>query len=293
MRMPGPFEIRKVIDLEWVVPDVEMILLDVTVAEFRRTRTAVDPRFVEQATARPILSFHSYFVRTPAGNLLVDSCVGNNKKRPRLAVWDMREGAYLQRLTAAGVAPEDVDFVCCTHLHADHIGWNTRQVDGRWVPTFPNARYIFADAEVAYWERFHRESPENIYRQAWEDSVLPVLEAGLVDRVHSDHEITHGIRLQPAPGHTPGNVVIALDDGESRAVMSGDVIHHPVQIEQAAWSSRFCLDPQAARERRLELLRQIAGTGTVLLAAHFAGPTAVRVTENGNGFFYDAVAAGH
>ena len=291
MNLPGPFEIRKVLDLEWVVPEVEMFLLDVTTAEFRRTRTADDPRFVEQATARPILSFHSYLVRTPAGNLLVDSCVGNQKQRPQLAVWNMREGAYLQRLSAAGVAPEDVNFVCCTHLHADHIGWNTRLTDGRWVPTFPNARYIFADAEVAYWEGFHRADPQNIYCQSWQDSVLPVLEAGLVDRVRSDHEIASGIRLRPAPGHTPGNVVIELDDGRNRAVMSGDVIHHPVQIEQAAWTSRFCRDPLAARTRRIELLQRIAGTGTVLLAAHFAGPTAVRVTEDRDGFFYEVAAA--
>jgi glyoxylase-like metal-dependent hydrolase (beta-lactamase superfamily II) len=287
MRMPGPFEIQKVMDLEWIIPNSEFLLLDVPDAEFRRTRTAADARFVEPGTARPILSFHSYLVRTPAGNLLVDTCIGNHKQRRLLPAWHMRDGAYLQRLAAAGVAAEDVNFVCCTHLHGDHVGWNTRLANGRWVPTFPNARYLFAETEIAYWERMHSGETDNIYRQSWEDSVLPVLEAGLVDRVRSDHEITRGIRLHPAPGHTPGNVVIELDDGRRRAVMSGDVIHHPVLIEQAEWSSRFCLDPAAARERRLELLRRIAGTGTVLLAAHFAAQTAVTIVEEARGFFYE------
>lgn len=288
MRMPGPFEIEKVTDLEWTVPEAGFLLLDVSEAEFLRTRTAADPRFVASGTSRPILSFHSYLVRTPAGNLLVDTCVGNHKQRPRLEAWHMRDGAYLERLASAGIAPEEVDFVCCTHLHADHVGWNTRLEGGRWVPTFPNARYLFAEPEVAYWEGFHDADRESIYRQCWEDSVLPVLEAGLADRVSADHEVTRGIRLQPAPGHTPGNVVIELDDGRQRAVMSGDVMHHPVQIERAQWSSRFCLDPSAARERRLELLRRLANTNTVLLAAHFAGPTAVTVVEDGDGFFYEA-----
>ncbi len=290
--MPGPFEITKVLDLEWTLPDAGFLLPDVRDAEFRGTRTAADTRFVEAGSARPILSFHSFLVRTPAGNLLVDTCVGNDKQRPQIEAWHLRAGDYLARLAAAGVSPADVDYVCCTHLHSDHAGWNTRLARGRWVPTFPNARYLFAEAEVRYWEDIHRTEPENLYRRGWQDSVLPVLEAGVVDRVRSDHEITRGIRLRPAPGHTPGNVVIELDDGRRRAVMSGDVIHHPVQIERAAWSSRFCLDPGAARERRLELLRRVAGSGTVLLAAHFAGPTAVTVSEDGAGFFYDAVNFG-
>lgn len=292
MRMPGPFEIHKVVDLEQVVQAPEFLLRDVTGAAFRATRTAADPRFTDPATRSPVLSFHSYLVRSPAGTLLVDTCVGNHKERPLIAEWHRREGDYLARLAAAGVAPEAVDFVCCTHLHADHCGWNTRLADGRWVPTFPNARHLFAADEVAYWEAFHRADPGNIYEPAWRDSVLPLLEAGLVDRVRGDHEVAPGIRLRPAPGHTPGNVVIELDDGRQRAVMSGDVIHHPVQVERAEWSSQFCGDPDAARVQRRALLGRIADTGTVLLAAHFSGPTAVRVVSEGDGFFYATLPAG-
>ena len=288
MRLPGPFEIQKVLDLEFVIPDIGLFLRDVSPEDFARTRTAGDPRFVDPASGRPIFSFHSYLMRTPAGTLLVDTCVGNHKDRPLIPQWHRREGPYLQRLAAAGVDPAQVDFVCCTHLHADHFGWNTQLVNGRWVPTFPNARHLFADTEVAYWEAFHRAEPGNIFRQGWEDSIQPLLDAGLVDRVRSDHEITTGIRLRPAPGHTPGNVIIELDDGRRRAVMSGDVIHHPVQIERAQWSSLFCQDADLARTQRQDLLGRLAGTDTVLLAAHFSGPTAVRVNGRPGGFFYDA-----
>jgi len=291
MRVPGPFEISKVLDLEFVVPDIAGFLRDVSQAAFGRTRTAADARFVDPESGRPILSFHSYLVRTPAGNLLVDTCVGNHKERPFIPEWHRRDGPYLQHLMAAGVRPEEVDFVCCTHLHADHFGWNTRLEDGMWIPTFPNARHLFAEQEVAYWESLHRAEPDNLYRIGWRDSIQPLLDAGLVDRVRSDHEVVPGVRLRPAPGHTPGNVIIELDDGRRQAVMSGDVIHHPVQIERPDWCSQFCLDPLAARDQRIALLERLAGRDTVLLAAHFAGPTAVQVTDAGGSLFYQDVKA--
>jgi glyoxylase-like metal-dependent hydrolase (beta-lactamase superfamily II) len=286
MRLPGPFHVRKIVDLEWCIGEPGLLLRDVTTAEFLATRTARDARFVEQATGRPILSFHSYLVDTPGGRLLVDSCVGDHKERPLIPQWHRRQGRYLERLREAGVDPGDIAFVCCTHLHADHIGWNTRLANGRWVPTFPNARYLFAEAEVAYWEGFHRANPGNIYEKAWEDSILPVMEQGLVDRVRGDHEIARGVRLRAAPGHTPGNVVIELAEGGERAILSGDVIHHPAQIERASWCSQFCLDPDTARRTRVALLADLADTATILLAAHFAGPTAVRVQSAPDGFFY-------
>lgn len=156
------------------------------------------------------------------------------------------------------------------------------------MPTFPNARYLFAAAELAYWEGFHAADPASIYRPAWEDSVLPVLEAGLVEPVAGDHVPCAGVRFRPAPGHTPGNIIIELDDGKQRAVLSGDVIHHPVQIERWEWASSFDLDPGRARQTRYRLLGELADSGTVVLPAHFAGPTAVTVVSDGDSFFYAA-----
>ncbi len=286
MRVPGPFEIERVIEFEWPGRDPQFLLKDVTAEQFRATRTADDARFVTQDTKQLIMSFHSYLLKTPGGTLLVDACVGNHKERPALAEWHMRDGPYLERLAAAGVTPEEISFVCCTHLHADHVGWNTQLKDGRWVPTFPNARYLFAETEVAHWEQFHAADPDNRYRRSWEDSVLPVLEAGQVDRVASDAELLHGIRLRPAPGHTPGNVVIEADDGRKRAVLCGDTIHHPVQIENPHWSSNFCADPVQSAVSRRALIERLADTDTILLPAHFATPTAVTIVSEGEGFFY-------
>lgn len=284
MRLPGPFEIQRVQEFEWPARELDFLLLNATRNDFNTTRTSRDERFVDVATGLLRMSFHSFVVRTPQGVLLVDTCVGNHKHRPVIPEWHMQDFPYLARLQRAGLTPDDIDYVCCTHLHGDHVGWNTRLKNGRWVPTFPNARYLFADAEYRYWEQFHAENPGHVFEHAWHDSVLPVMEAGLVDRVTSDHEIMSGIRLSPAPGHTPGNVVIELGDGEHRAIMSGDVLHHPVQIERPEWSSVFDEDPDRARVTRRALLEHIADRPVLLMGAHFAGPTALRVETEGDRF---------
>jgi len=289
MKLPGPFDIHRVQEFEWPHRELNFVLLDAaTPEEFARTRVSQDEHFVNVAAGTLIMSFHSLVVRTPRGTLLVDTCVGNHKDRPMIPEWHRQEFPYLERLGAAGLAPDDIDYVCCTHLHGDHVGWNTQLDDGRWVPTFRNARYVMAAAEVNYWERLHKDEPDNMYWRTWQDSVLPVIEAGLVDRVASDHEILPGIRLSPAPGHTPGNVVIELEERGKRAVMSGDVVHHPVQIERPDWSSQFDGDPDMARVTRRSLLERIADTDTDLLGAHFAGPSALRVVGDGDRFDYRA-----
>ncbi len=288
MKYDGPFDVRKVVEFEWRDRDPTFLLKDVSLDDFLATRTSRDDRFVNVADQRLIMSFHSYVVSIGGRNLLVDSCVGNHKDRPALAEWHMQERPYLDRLAAAGFGVDDIDFVCCTHLHADHVGWNTRLEDGRWVPTFPKARYVFARREVEYWEAFHAADPDNMYRNSWSDSVLPVLEAGRVDQVDDDHEILPGVSIEPAPGHTPGNIVINLDDGQKRAMMCGDSVHHAVQIERPHWSSNFCLDPVESAVTRRHLLEGIADTGTVLLPAHFGGPTAVRIVSEADGLFYES-----
>lgn len=289
MKLPGPFDIRRVQEFEWPHRELNFVLLpDATPEEFAATRTARDERFVNVAAGTLIMSFHSFVVRTSHGNLLVDSCVGNHKTYPTLAEWHQQEFPYIERLAAADLTPDDIDFVCCTHLHGDHVGWNTRLDSGRWVPTFKNARYLLASDEIGYWENFHATEPDNMYRHVWHESVLPIIEHGRVDRVASDHEVLPGIRLRPAPGHTPGNVVIDLEDGGKRAVMSGDVVHHPVQIERPDWSSQFDGDPDMARATRRKLLARIADTDTQLLGAHFAGTTVLRVVSNAGGFDYQA-----
>jgi glyoxylase-like metal-dependent hydrolase (beta-lactamase superfamily II) len=289
MKLPGPFDIQRVVESVWPGQPVDYLFDGVTPARFAETRTSRDARFVNVAAGTLLMSFHSLVVRTDQGVLLVDSCVGNHKDRELVPEWHRKEFPYLERLAQAGLTPADIDFVCCTHLHGDHVGWNTQLDNGRWVPTFANARYLFAEAEIAFWERLNTEEPGNMYNRVWADSLLPVLEAGLVDRVAGDHEILPGINLLSAPGHTPGNVVIELDDGRSRAMMSGDVIHHPVQIECPDWCAVFDWDQAAARISRERILRRLADTGTVLMGAHFTGPSALLVESEAEGFFYHDV----
>jgi len=177
--------------------------------------------------------------------------------------------------------------VCCTHFHADHVGWNTRLENGIWVPTFPNARYLFAEPEVRYWEQVHKDNPEHIFTQSWNDSVLPVIEAQQADIVSAEHEIVTGVQLRPAFGHSPGNVVIDVSAGQDKAVLSGDVLHHPVQIERPDWNSTFDQDRAQAQATRAAVVAGVADGRTHLIGAHFAGPAALRVTEKAGRFSYE------
>ena len=286
LQFPGDVSIQSVQEEQWPGMALEYLLHQVRRDEFMATAAASDPRFFNAVDNTLRMSSHSLVVRTPQGVVMVDTCVGNDKHRPLIERWHMQKFPYLQRLAAIGLAPADIDYVCCTHFHADHVGWNTRLDNGVWVPTFPNARYLFAEPEVRYWERVSREEPEHIFTQSWNDSVLPVIEAQQAEIVQPDHEVLDGIRLRPAFGHSPGNVVIAVEAGSERAMLSGDVMHHPVQIERPDWCSVFDQDRAAARVTRENLLQTVADDHTHLIGAHFAGPTALVVSERNGRFSY-------
>ncbi|MEQ8734240.1 MAG: MBL fold metallo-hydrolase [Rhodospirillaceae bacterium] len=283
MHLPGPFEIIRVVEMSGAFRPPEFLFPDATAESFAETKTSKDSRFFDAKTGLLMMSFHTMVVKTPRHTILVDTCVGNHKERPALPDWHRRDGPFLADLAAAGVAPESVDFVLCTHLHADHVGWNTKLLDGRWVPTFPNAKYIMARQEVDHWTHVAATSDEPANHRSWDDSVQPILDAGQALLVDSDYEIEPGVHLVPAPGHTPGNVVLHISDGKKVAYMIGDTIHHPVQIERPAWSSTFCWDKDISRATRTKFLESVADTGAIILPAHFAGPTAVTVTGPASG----------
>jgi glyoxylase-like metal-dependent hydrolase (beta-lactamase superfamily II) len=222
-------------------------------------RAWLEPRFADLDAGVGFLDFHSYLVRTPRHTILIDTCIGDDKERGGHKFFHRLKTPWLANLRAAGVAPDQVDFVMCTHMHADHIGWNTRLVDGRWVPTFPNARYVFGRTEYE-----HR-------RRNWEK------DAGL------DGHFT----VLPAPGHTPGNVVLQLQSRGERGVFCGDVLHHPIQVAHPEWSAAFCEDRvQSARTRR-DFVVSHADTGTLVIPAHFPSPTVGRIRSAGSRWFYD------
>ncbi len=289
LTLSGGTRIQTVQEWQWSDVELDFLLHAVPRDEFGATAAAADAQFMNLATGQLRMSSHSTVLRTPQGVVLVDTCVGNDKHRPLLQRWHQQSFPYMQRLAQLQLTPADIDYVCCTHFHADHVGWNTRLVSGEWVPTFPNARYLFAEPEFRHWERVRQEDPTHIFSQSWDDSVSPVVAARRADIVAADHEIFGGVQLRPAFGHSPGNVVIEVTSGDDRAVVSGDVMHHPVQIERPDWNSQFDQDRTQAQATRQALLERIADGRTFLIAAHFAGPTALTVSERNGHFSYQKV----
>lgn len=237
------------------------------------------------------LDSHSFAVEVNGLRVVIDTGVGNGKTRANPA-WHQLDTPYLQRLTAAGFAPESVDLVLLTHLHTDHVGWNTREADGTWVPTFPNARYLTSRTEWEYWAAADMDEPR---RQMFRDSVHPVREAGLLDLTDvpdAGADVAPGIRFLPTPGHTPGQVAVELSSGGRRAVVTGDCVHHPVQLSHPGITSCVDIDPALAARSRRTLLEDLAGTDALLLGTHFPPPTAGRVLSDGTGYRLAPVPAG-
>ncbi|NKC10808.1 MAG: MBL fold metallo-hydrolase [Gammaproteobacteria bacterium] len=223
------------------------------------------------------LSIHTFIVRVNGLTILIDTCVGNCKQRS-LDTWTNMNTPYLERLAAAGVTPESVDLVFCTHLHMDHVGWNTRLVNGKWVPTFANAKYLFHAEELEHWQA------QADQRQVFDDSVAPVVDAGLAQLVAADHELTDGVRLTLTPGHTPGHCSVLLGEEGREGVITGDMIHHPIQIAEPAVCSRVCSDVEQAMQTRRTRLAQWSRDDTLVLGTHFAAPTAVRIEPHAEGY---------
>lgn len=240
------------------------------------------PRFADQA-GRLKGVVQAFVIALGDAVILVDTCVGNGKKRPGLPAWSELNTDFLQRLVSCGVEFDQVGAVVCTHLHFDHVGWNTRPAGGGWVPTFGRARYILCKTEFDYWAgRPDREAADDLAGVA--DSVLPVVEAGLADLVAPDHEVAPGVRLVPTPGHTPGHVSVLVESAGERAIVSGDAIHHPCQMAHPEWGIFSDFDPDQARRARIGLLAQCADTGTLLIGTHFPPSAAVTVRRDASAF---------
>jgi glyoxylase-like metal-dependent hydrolase (beta-lactamase superfamily II) len=231
------------------------------------------------------LSVHSWLIRIGGRTILIDTCVGNHKSRPLRPKWHLKETRWLANLAAAGIAPDEVDLVLCTHLHVDHVGWNTRLDNGRWVPTFPKARYLFSQTDYDHYLAVDRDpaaGPAN--HGSFRDSVLPVVEAGLAEMVTGTRAIDEHLAIEPAPGHTPGTVVVTLASRGESAVFAGDVLHHAIQVHFPRWNSFVCLDAASARASRRRVLADCAGSGALLLPTHFGAPFVCRIDSDGDRF---------
>lgn len=221
--------------------------------------------------------------------LLFDTGAGNDKIRPGIPVFDRLKTPFLQTLSQAGFEPADIDLVVCSHLHIDHVGWNTQLVGDRWEPTFPNARYVFPRADAHFWDPRNRHLfpdmvGEKVNEGFFEDSVRPILDKGLAQLVSGTISVAAGATLDPAPGHTPGSSTLMIESRGQRALFVGDVLHHPLQIFNPGWNSIFCEDAAQARASRRGVLGRAADEQAILIPAHFAGEHMVRVRRDGDGF---------
>jgi glyoxylase-like metal-dependent hydrolase (beta-lactamase superfamily II) len=247
------------------------------------------PNYYQPESGKLVTSLHSWLVRTGKYTILVDSCSGNHKPRPGMPRFDMLNTKYLERLREAGVEPEQIDFVMCTHLHVDHVGWNTRLDNGKWVPTFPNAKYVMSKTDHDFWAAEAKlPKTEAFIRNTYNDSVLPVVEAKKAEFVAGgEHEMCGCFRIKPAPGHTPGQIRLDLESRGKRAIFSGDALHNPVQVPVWNWNSVFCEDRDLARKTRHTLLADCVEQGALLMPAHFAPPHAAYIKSKGDGFALD------
>lgn len=281
----GDLSVDKVFECDGGMP-MAFSLPQVTTEDLARLGTwywdeTLDP---DPASAMFTLSTHSYVLRIAGKVIVVDTCQGNGKHRT-VPLAHMLDTAYLDNLAKAGVRPEEVDYVMCTHLHADHVGWNTRLVDGHWVPTFPNARYVMGRRDHAF---FSGQTHEAFHREAYDDSILPVIRAGQAEIVDEDSAILgaagDGVWLEPAFGHSAGSCLIHARAGGPQAVFSGDTFHHPVQLVRPDYPFFFDHDGPAAVAVRKALLDRVADTDTVVFPAHFRKSSAGRVQRDGAGF---------
>jgi glyoxylase-like metal-dependent hydrolase (beta-lactamase superfamily II) len=277
----GEVTITKIVELE--VAGGTRFLLPQATREAILPLAWLRPHFADDE-GRLRMSIHAFVVETPDRRIVVDTCLGNDKQNRRIPHWNNLQGPFLRDLAEAGYPRESIDTVLCTHLHVDHVGWNTMLVDDRWVPTFPQARYLMGRMEFEHWTGDHGRED---MRPVLADSVLPVYDAGLVGLVETDHALCPEISLVPTFGHTPGHVSVRVASRGEEALITGDFLHHPCQIAHPDWSSTADWDAEQAHRTRLRMYRELADRPVLVLGTHFAGATAGRIVRDGEGFRLD------
>lgn len=276
----GEVEIRSLFEMT-AGGVIQSILTDAT-PETIRSISWLYPDFAdEEGNLKAVVQ--AFLVSSGSLRILVDTCVGNDKPRTDIPEWSDLHTDFLARFDELGVSTEEIDIVVCTHLHMDHVGWNTTLRKGQWVPTFPTARYLFARGEWEYW----RDEPEQEIADdhaAIKDSVRPIVEADLADFVELDHVLDERVRLVPSPGHTPGHVSVFVESLGESALITGDFLHHPCQVTHPEWNSDGDSEPEIARSTRQRIISELADGATILIGSHFAGPGGGHVVKRDQGF---------
>jgi glyoxylase-like metal-dependent hydrolase (beta-lactamase superfamily II) len=276
--------VHRIVEQEYGFTPMREFLPSLSSELLDENRWWLEPAALDPRTNHVVLCFQSYVVRTPHHTVLVDTCIGNDKNHAHRPAWHRKNDPnWMNALRAAGVGVDDIDFVMCTHLHGDHVGWNTRLESGRWVPTFPKARYLFSKKEFDYWDGVHRTTPLSVM----EDSVLPIIDAKRAELIASDHALDDHVRLFPTPGHTPDHFAVAIGRKADAAVFTGDLIHSPLQARYPELIMRADTDaPLAARTRRA-FLERYCDSDTLCCTMHFPSPSVGRIKRWGSGFRCD------
>lgn len=298
----GAVEITRVVEWSGPVLTARSVIPDSDAETWRRNEDWLAPDFWTPADDAYRCHIQMWVLRSEGKTILVDTGVGNDRERPQVPQFAGLRTDFLSRLREAGVRPEDVDTVVNTHIHYDHVGWNTELRDGQWVPTFPNATYLISRADNLYFdpESPHRRRPPRDERDRlrWEgsklvfnDSIAPIHHAGQAELWEGTHRIDDNLLLEAAPGHTPGSSVLSLRSGTDRAVFVGDMLHSPVQLLEPGWNSCFCHDPRLAAKTRRAYLSRAAELRELIIPAHWPGHGAAEARRDGDGFAVTAWAA--
>jgi glyoxylase-like metal-dependent hydrolase (beta-lactamase superfamily II) len=278
----GDVKITRLVESESAWPG-RILLANATPENIQKEADWLYPAFSDE-TGKVKVSIHALVIESQGKRIIVDTCIGNDKVRSA-PVWNKLKLPFLDDLKRAGYPRESIDYVVCTHLHVDHVGWNTMLQGDRWVPTFPNARYVIGGTEWDFWSKFEGDADQ---RAPVEDSVRPVVEQGRAELVDSNHRLTDEVRLEPTPGHTPGHHSVRISSKGREAVITGDLLHHPVQFAYPDWENSFDSDKAHARRTRRAFAEQYADRDVLVFGTHFATPSSGRIVSHGDAFRFIA-----
>jgi glyoxylase-like metal-dependent hydrolase (beta-lactamase superfamily II) len=273
----GDVRISRFVEMETLSKGT-FVLPDATLENIQKAGEWLRPHFADE-NGRVRMSIHAFLIESAGKRIIVDTCIGNDKQRGFLG-WNMLQTSFLSDLEKGGFPRDSINLVLCTHLHVDHVGWNTMLVEGRWMPTFTSARYLIGRKEWAHWS----VQEDKFVRDPIEDSVRPVVDAGLTDLIEDTHRITNEIWLEPTPGHTPGHFSVRISSRGQEAVITGDLMHHPVQCQHPEWNCGFDFDHEQARKTRREFLTRYPDQPVLVFGTHFATPSAGHIVRDSAGW---------
>jgi len=273
----GDVEVVRIVEVNNHLDPMTMLLAEGT-PEFVQRYPWLVPHFATPEGTM-LISFQCFALRSRDRRIMIDTCIGADRKREFDIFCNMKT-TFLEDLAGAGFPPSSISAVLCTHLHFDHVGWNTRLVQGRWIPTFPNARYLFGRREWDHWQHLRRTGGYHNMDHLV-DSIDPILEAGLAEFVEPDHRLTEEVWLEPTPGHTPGHVSVHIASRGEEAVITGDMMHHPIQLAAPDLHGNFDMDKQQGARTRRAFVERYQNQKTLIIGSHFCDPTSGHIVSDG------------